>query len=141
MSRPENRAQLMKHFGAKQKNVQWSWCGINEEEKSVYFSVWTDFLNQFGDKGRRYYTIQGPDWGINEKTGSFLPARNDQDEKLDKVLNQGYEAFGYFIEAKDKHAHPREIGGIRTPFVFSLEIERLHDGTIIGYPLKRIEVR
>ena len=141
MARPENRSQLMKYFGAKQKNVQWSWCGINEEEKSVYFSVWTDYLNQFGDKGSQYYTIQEPDWGIDEKAGSFSPARSDQDEKLEKVLNQGYDAFGYFIEAEDKYAHPRVIGATRTSFVFSLELERLQDGTIIGYPLKRIEIR
>ena len=141
MSRPENRSQLMKYFGAKEKNAQWSWCGINEEKKSVYFSVWTDFRNQFGDKKSTYYTIQGPDWGIDEKTGSIEPARNDQDEKLDKVLEQGYEAFGYFIEVKDKNAHPREIGSTRTSFVFSLELERLDDGTVIGYPLQRIEAR
>lgn len=141
MSRPENRSQLMKHFGAKQKNVHWSWCAINEKEKSVYFSVWTDFRNKYGDKGRNYYTIQGPDWGIDKETGSSSPARIDQDEKLDKVLNQDYEAFCYFIEAKDKNAPVREIESTRTTFVFSLELERLDDGTVIGYPLERIDVR
>jgi len=140
MPRPSNRTQLLKHFGAKQKNAMWAWCGVNDEEKSVYFRVWIDFMDQFGDKGRRYYTIQGPDWGIDEKTGSFSPARNDQDEQLEKVFNQGYEAFGYFIEAKDKNVQPREIGATRTSFVFSLELERLDDGSVIGYPLQRIEV-
>ncbi len=141
MTRPQNRSQLLKYFGAKQKNAMWSWCGINEEEKSVYFSVWTDSLNQFGDKDQNYYTIQGPDWGVNEETGAFSPARKDQDEKLDKVLNEGYEAFAYFIEPKNKNAHPREIGATRTSFVFLLELERLPDGAVIGYPVDRIEVR
>ena len=75
----------MEYFGAKQKNVVWSWCGINEEEKAVYFSVWTDYVNKFGDKGRRYYTIQEPHWGLNEETGSFSAARNDHDIKLKEL--------------------------------------------------------
>lgn len=66
MAKPENRSQLMDYFGAKQKNFVWSWCGVNEEEKSVYFSVWTDFINKYGKKDRNYYTFQEPYWGVNE---------------------------------------------------------------------------
>ncbi|MEE8364558.1 MAG: hypothetical protein V3R76_02125 [Gammaproteobacteria bacterium] len=58
MAKPENRSQLMDYFGAKQKNIVWSWCGINEEEKSIYFSVWTDFKNKLGKRDRDYYIIQ-----------------------------------------------------------------------------------
>ena len=110
----------MDYFGAKQKNTVWSWCGVNDEEKSVYFSIWTDFRSKFGDRGRNYYTIQQPHWGVNEDTGSFSPARNDHDENLDKVFNQGYKAFGYFIKAKNKNVVPREIEVTKTSFIFSL---------------------
>lgn len=141
MAKPENRSQLMSYFGAKQKNTVWSWCGVNEEEKSVYLSIWTDFKNLYGDKSRVYYTIQEPDWGVNEETGSFSAARNDHDHNLEKVFNKGYKAYGYFIEARNKKVVPREIEVTKTSFIFSLELERLEDGTVIGYPLKRIEVK
>ena len=141
MAKPDNRTQLMNYFGAKQKNTVWSWCGVNEEEKSVYFSVWTDYHNKFGEKGRKYYTIQEPHWGIKEQCGSFSPAREDHDKNLDKVFNQGFKAFGYFIEAKNKNTVPREIEVTKASFIFSLELERLPTGEVIGYPLQRIEVR
>jgi len=42
MARPENRSQLMERLGAVQTNTVWSWCGVNETDRKVYFSVWTD---------------------------------------------------------------------------------------------------
>jgi hypothetical protein len=85
--------------------------------------------------------IQEPHWGIDgSRTSPFL-ARNDHDEKLAKIFNDGYEAFGYFIDAKNSNVVPREIERSRISFVFSLELERLPDGRIIGYPLDRIDVK
>ncbi len=130
----------MDYFGAKQKNTVWSWCAINEEDKTIYFSVWTDYRNKYGKKDRDYYVIQEPHWGVNENTGSFSAARKDHDEKFDKAFNGGYESYGYFVEAKNKNVVPREIEVTKTSFVFSLELERL-DGSVIGYPIKRIEVK
>lgn len=141
MSKPENRSQLMKYFGAKQKNSVWAWCGVNDEEKAVYFSVWTDLRNMHGDRDRNYYTIQEPHWGANPETGTVSPARKDHDDNLTKVFEQGYESYGYFIDAKSKTAVPREIETTRTSFIFLLELERLENGVVIGYPLRRIEVR
>lgn len=138
--RPSTRAQLMDYFGAKQKNTMWSWCAVNENEKSVYLSVWTDLKNLYGDKGRHYYTIQEPDWGVND-SGVFSPARKDHDEKLSNVFSKGYKVYGYFVVAKDKTMIPREIQETKTSFVFELELEKLDDGTVIGYPMQRVEVR
>ena len=140
MAKPENRSQLMAYFGAEQRNTVWSWCAVNEAEKSVYFSIWTDLFNKYGDKGRKYYTIQEPDWGIDPVTGNHQPARNDHDEKLDMVFNKGYKPYGYFIDARDKNVVPREIEATRTSFVFSLDLEKLENGTIIAYPKERINV-
>jgi len=36
---------------------------------------------------------------------------------------------------------PREIETTKTSFIFSLELDKLEDGTVIGYPIKRIEVK
>ena len=65
----------------------------------------------------------------------------DQDEKLALIFNEGYEAYGYFIEAKDSKANPREIESTSTSFIFSFELERQQDGSILGYPKARIEIR
>ena len=140
MAIPENRLQLMEHLGAKQKNTVWSWCAINEEERKVYFSVWVDTRAKRDGK-RDSYIVQGPDWGVDDNTGSMSAARKDHDEKLSLIFDEGYEAYGYFIEAKDEKAHPREIGHTRTSFIFLLELERQKDGSVLGYPKKRVEIR
>jgi len=138
MARPQNRSQLMERLGAVQTNTVWSWCGVNEAERKVYFSIWTD--NGYPSSGAKSYIVQEPYWGINEK-GSKSPARNDQDEKLELVFSQGYEPWGYFIEAKDPSVHPREIGNTHTSYVMRLRLERLQDGTVIGTLVQRVEVR
>jgi hypothetical protein len=140
MSRLENRSQLMAYLGATQRNAVWSWCAVDEENKKVYLSVWTD-TSKKRDGKRVSYLIQEPYWGIDENTSARSPARNDHDEKLSMIFDEGYEAYGYFIEAKDTTADPREIESTKTSFIFELELERLDDGSIIGYPLRRIEIR
>jgi len=127
-------------LGPNKKNIVWSWCAVNEEERKVYFSVWVDTRAKRDGK-KDSYIIQEPDWGVDENTGSMSAARKDHDEKLSLVLNDGYEAYGYFIEAKDEKAHPREIGHTRTSFIFSFELEHQKDGSVLGYPRTRIEIR
>lgn len=139
MSRPENRLQLMEHFGASQFNDRLAWCGVNDAEKKVYFSVWTD--NTYTRNGSKGYLIQEPDWGISDETGNKSAARNDHDTKLSLVFEQGYEPYGYFIVAKDRAAHPRDIAETRTSFVVRLQLEVLPDGSVFGFPTSHIEVR
>lgn len=112
MPRAENRLQLMDQLGAVQANTVWSWCAVNREKRKVYFSVWADLVHK-GPNGEARYTIQEPDWGIDD-AGHRSPARNDHDEKLGMVFEQGYEAYGYFIEAQDPtHTHVRSPGSAR----------------------------
>lgn len=139
MSKPSSRSELMAYFGAEQRNVVWSWCAVNESERKVYLSVWTDVHGDHAGNGRKSYIIQDPHWGMNIDN-SKSRARKDHDEKLEKVFHQGYEAFGYFIDAKDRSANPREIASTRTSFIFELDVVKLQDGRIIGYPLTRINV-
>lgn len=56
------------------------------------------------------------------------------------VFCEGLEAYGYFIEAKDRKAVPREIASIRTTFVMQMTLSRLEGGTVIGTPVRRVEV-
>jgi len=141
MIKLDNRSQLMKHFGAEQKNTVWSWCAVNEATKSVYLSVWDDYRNTNKKITKVHYLLQEQDWGVNDETSNFSPARKDHDKKLSLILEEGYKAFGYFVTAKDKHVLPREIETTKTSFIFSLELDKLEDGTVIGYPIKRIEVK
>jgi len=85
--------------------------------------------------------IQEPDWGVDPASGSKSAARKDQDEKLALIFTEGYEAYGYFIEAKDTNANPREIESTSTSFIFSFELERQADGSILENPKARIEIR
>lgn len=133
-----SRAQMMEYLGAEQRNKVWSWCGANFSERKVYFSLWTDT----GDKrsgDRMSYIVQEPHWGM--ETGHASPARRDHDEKLDLCFNQGFEAYGYCIVPKDPKTHPRQIEETLTGFVFALSLERLPDGTVLGYPTSRINLR
>ena len=138
MSRPQNRSQLMKYLGAVQKNTVWAWCGVNHEERKVYFSIWTHHSVKHSE-GRSTYILQEPHWGM--KTGNASAARKDQDEKFRLVFELGYESFGYFNEAKDKNAQPAEIEHTKTSFIVGLEIERLSNGAIIGHITQRIDIR
>ncbi|MBZ4039096.1 hypothetical protein [Novilysobacter selenitireducens] len=128
----------MERFGAVQVNHVWSWCAVNESERAVYLSVWTDHVEKVD--GETTYTLQGPEWGMDE-SGCKTPARKDHDEKLALVLNQGYSAYGYFIEAKDRAAVPREIADIRTSFVMEMRVLKSPDGWVTGTPIRRVEVR
>lgn len=139
MPKLTSRSQLMEYLGAKQRNTVWSWCAVNDEERKVYFSIWTD-TKEKRDGVRLSYLIQEPDWGINSD-GSVQPARRDQDEKLALVFDNGFEPYGYFIEPKDRTSRPREIEETKTSFIFSLGLERLSGGTVIAYPIARIEIR
>ncbi len=128
----------MERVGAVQFNNRLAWCSVNDSERKVFFSIWTDNTYTHGDQ--KGYIIQGPDWGINEATGNKEAPRSDQDAKLALVFDQGYEPFGYFIVAKDRTAFPREIEETRTSFIVRLQLERLPDGSVFGVPSGRIEI-
>lgn len=140
MGKPQNRSQLMDYLGATQRNTVWSWCGVDHGGKKVYFSIWTHGQLNQGD-GKRTYILQEPQWGIDSASGSVSPARKDHDEKFALVFDEGYEAFGYFIDAKDKNAVPAQIEHTKTSFIVGLDIKRLDDGRIVGSITRRIEIR
>jgi len=135
-----SRSQMMKYLGAAQRNVHWAWCAVNDEEKKVYLCLWSDTRRDQPD-GRVAYVVQEPNWGLDEEKGERSPARNDQDEQLAKVFDEGYQPLGYVVIAKDPEAAAREIGETKTGFVFELDLEKEEDGTILGYLGKRIELR
>src|SRR6478736_7404044 len=98
--KPENRTQLMEYSGSVQKNTVWSWCAVNEDKKQVYLSVWTDSRMKRENDDRFSYLIMDPYWGTG-KEFARSNGRPDLDEKLSKIFDQNYSAFGYFVVAKD----------------------------------------
>jgi hypothetical protein len=138
MSKAENRLQLMDRLGAVQLNHVWSWCAVNETERKVYFSIWTDKRDR--STGPRSYVLQEPHWGVDERTGAYSAARVDHDAKFELVFEKSYEPLGYFIEAKDPKGFPREIDHTVTSFVVTLKLSRNDNGDIIGTLLNRIEL-
>lgn len=73
MPKLENRSQLVDYLGAHQRNVVWSWCAVDEDERKVYFSLWSDTRSR-RDGQRESYLVQEPDWGIVTETGRASPA-------------------------------------------------------------------
>jgi hypothetical protein len=92
------------------------------------------------DGARVSYLIQEPNWGVDPKNGSKSAARKDHDEKLVLALERGYEAYGYVVEAEDTGVEPRKIESTATSFIFQLKLEKLQDGTVLGYPESRINI-
>lgn len=138
MSRAESRSQMMDKLGAVQLNTVWSWCAVNDKERKIYFSAWVDSKIKINEKW--HYVVQEQDWGVDEETGSFSAARNDQDKKFQLVFEEGYDPYLYFIEAEDTTVIPRTIKSIRTSFVFGAVLSRMENGDIIALPTKRIEL-
>ena len=138
--RLDSRQQMMDYLGAKQRNIMWSWCAANDEERKVYFSLWQDTRKKRNGEDQPSYVVQGPDWGIDAKTGKPSAARKDHDEKLALVFEQGYQPFGYLVVAKDVNAEPREIEKTKTSFIFELKVRRCSDGRVLAYPVRRIEI-
>ncbi len=99
MARFTSRTQLMDYLGAKQRNIVWSWCAVNEDEKKVYFSLWAD-RREKRDGVKVSYVVQEPHWGIVEGADTTSPARRDHDEKLALVFDNDYESYGYLVEPK-----------------------------------------
>lgn len=139
MSRPRNRLQLMKRLGAEQLNNVWSWCAVNEAEKKVYFSIWTDNIHTH--KGQKGYLIQKAAGDPDGEVATRSAARDDRNAKFALVFEHGYEAYGYFIVPKDRFAQPREILETRTSFVMKLRLERLADGSVWATAIERLEIR
>lgn len=137
MSKPANRSQLMQRLGAEQINHVWAWCAVNHQERKVYFSVWVDNMLK-DDHGKPNYLIdrEEPDPRFADRS----PARNDRDEKLRFVFEDGYESYAYFIEAKDPKAEQREIKATRTSFVMQIQLERLPNRDLVGKPVRRVEI-
>jgi hypothetical protein len=139
MTRPKNRLQLMERLDAVQLNNVWSWCAVNEAEKKAYFSIWTD--NAHAHNGEKGYLIQRPTGDEDGEEATRSAARNDRNAKFALVFEQGYDAYGYFIVAKDRFAQPREMAETRTSFVMKLRIERLDDGSIWAVAIDRLEIQ
>lgn len=150
-TKPENRKQLLELLGATQKNVQWSWCAVDEKHKRVFFTVWNqEQLNKNHKKDPLIYLVQQPWWGINE-TGNNSASRNDHNEKLRLYFQEKYTAYCYILKRKMDGSIPTlpvKIDGI-CDFIYRIELVEIprldeetgapKENTIIGIVKYRID--
>ena len=122
----------MRKLGAKQKNIVWSWCAVNHDNKRVYLSTWIDKITDEG------YILRHADHDL--LVDPSHPAYKDQAEKFDLIRNEGYEAWGYFIEAEDTTVIPRKIKRTVSGFVIRFDMDFKESGEVIGKMKGREEV-
>ncbi|HCG5592894.1 hypothetical protein OTK59_12350 [Vibrio natriegens] len=135
-TKPENRKQLLDMLGATQKNVQWSWCAVDDTNKRVFFSIWEqEKLHEKNRYDTKAYLIQQPWWGVDENLKS-TKSRNDHNEKLRLYFECGYSAYGYILKRKrDSDGNlklPVEIGGV-CDFIFHLDLIKVPRLDLEGY--------
>ena len=140
MIRNTSRSQLMKRLGAKPQNSDGGWCAVNETERKVFLSVWTDSRGVRSGDNEVSYLVQEPDWGICSETGKKSQTRKRHDENLKKIFEEGYDAYGYFVVPDTTQGDARLIKETKTSFIFSFELARREDGTVLGYPKYRLDL-
>jgi len=136
-----SRKALMDFLGAEQANPYWAWCGVDHDERKVYFSMWTYTREE--NAGAVSYTIQGPDWGVDAK-GRKNASRSDHDKKLALVLNDGYEAWGYLIEQDDRIWERDQVTKIEvtvTNRIYQLQLAVHQDGSVHGVITKEVQLK
>ncbi len=136
-----SRKALMDFLGAEQANPYWAWCGVDHEERKVYFSMWTNTREE--NSGSVSYTIQGPDWGIDDQ-GRKNPSRSDHDRKLALVMNDDYEAWGYLIEQDDRAWERDRVTKIEatvTNRIYQLRLVVRQDGSVHGVITKEVQLK
>jgi hypothetical protein len=140
MNRNVSRSQLMKRLGAKPQNSDGGWCTVNEPDKKVFLSIWTDSRDRRPGDKEVSYLVQEPDWGICSHTGEKSQARKRHDDNLQKVFDEGYGAYGYFVVPDQATGGERQVKETKTSFIFSFELAKKDDGTVVGYPRYRLDM-
>ena len=140
MIKNQSRSQLMKRLGAKPQNSDGGWCAVNEAEKKVFLSIWTDSRSKRSGDEEISYLVQEPEWGICDETGEKSQARKRHDENLNKIFDKGYDAYGYFVVPEKSAGEERKIKETKASFIFSFELAKRDDGTVLGYPRYRLDL-
>ena len=61
-----SRLEFMDKVGAKMTNHQWSWVGIDHNNKRVYFSTWVHYQTPNYTSANREYLVFATKWGGDE---------------------------------------------------------------------------
>lgn len=111
------------HFGAKPRNVQWSWSARNEETKTVVVTLWQDEFKNVDGKM------------IYERSAAWIegdrkrPGHTELMENLRWAVDNCAGWVNVIIAiAKDKHARPRSIAEC-FPWKMKLRVTHLNEQT------------
>ena len=131
-----NREGFFARNSTGQANTNWSRARVNHEEQACYFSAWVD-QRKTDRNGDVYYVVRDHSLGRTESNNA--PGNEDQNTKLNLVLNQGYSARINFVEAVDTDVEPRSIKRTRTSIVFDAALVKTDSG-IRAYPQGRVVI-
>jgi len=122
----KSRQKFMKETGHIMKNVQWSWSGVNHDNKSVMATTWTHYKNPENNK---QYLVFHSDWGMKGKDSGSRAGRNEAIENLRLVAEEGYQLKIVFAEPSVKFSYPNaqqdeevSIKKLRTSFYFNANL-------------------
>ncbi|HCG9065880.1 TPA: hypothetical protein NKB39_001783 [Vibrio parahaemolyticus] len=130
---PKNRYQLMQALGATQRNIYWSWCAEDKDNKRLFFTAWEH--ENIAPKGEDpIFIIQQPWWGEKE-SGSLSASRSDHNKKLAKYFKGinstdkcgQFTAYCYVSKAKTlknstKVSLPVELEYINTNYIYQIDL-------------------
>jgi len=105
-----SRLEFMDKVGAKMTNHQWSWVGIDHNNKRVYFSTWVHYQTPNYTSANREYLVFATKWGGDE-SGKKSVGHNDAKKALNLISNDGYEARLLMMEATVKFSYPDRLEG------------------------------
>ena len=131
-----NKQDFITQLGFTQQ-MMCSWCTNPDALKRILFTAWVD---TYGEHADSHYTLQEPWWGMNDEATGYQPNRLDHDEKFDLVLNDGYEAFMFYLTAEDVNDTPRSIKRVNCAYIDRCNLVWRPDGIILGFPTERIVV-
>ena len=120
-----------------QVNTNWSRTRVNHDERACYFSAWVD-QRKTDRNGDIYYVVRNP--AFRREAPGCPVSEEDQDTRLELVMNQGYSARINFVEAVDANVVPRSIKDTRTSIVFDADLVET-DTEIRAYPQGRVTAR
>ncbi|HCE4545002.1 hypothetical protein [Vibrio parahaemolyticus] len=130
---PKNRYQLMNALGATQRNIYWSWCAEDKDNKRLFFTAW-EHENIAPTGEEPIFIIQHPKWGIKDN-GKFSNSRKDHNDKIQKYFDgldasnldvPKHTAYCYFTHAKinreDKSNYDIEIRKVLRNYIYEINL-------------------
>lgn len=95
---------LFEELGAPLNNRMWSWGGVRESDKSIFFRVWQDGTHRFEHLGKSYFTWLSDVGETDQSLGAAERRRH-----IELIRKEGYKVYMIMCVAEDDEAETRSI--------------------------------